>query len=103
MSTPAERRERKQRRRAAGWALIGVATVASLVGIFALFIQTRVTVVGGGGNYFCGGVIDGLSLSGVGGAICAEALSGYVVAVVVAGVVALAGFVGGGILLARTR
>lgn len=102
MSTPAERRERKQRRRSAGWALIGVAVIATLVGIFALFIQTQVTVVSGG-NYFCGGVIDGFSLSGVGGAICAEALSGYLVAVVVAGVVALAGFVAGGILVARTR
>jgi hypothetical protein len=103
MSTPAERRERKQRRRSAGWALIGVATIATLVGIFALFIQTQVTVVGGGGIYFCGGVIDGFSLSGVGGAICAEALSGYLMAVVMAGVVALAGFVAGGIVLARTR
>lgn len=44
MSTPAERRERKQRRRSAGWALIGVATVATLVGIFAggiLLARTR--------------------------------------------------------------
>lgn len=103
MSTPAERRARKQRRRSAGWALIGVAVIATLVGIFALFIQTQVTVVGSGGNYFCGGVIDGFSLSGAGGAICAEALSGYLIAVVVAGLVALAGFVGGGILLARNR
>lgn len=102
MSTPAERRERRQRRRSIGWALMGIAVVATLVGVFALFIQTQVTVIGGG-NYFCGGVIDGISLGGVGGAVCADALSGYLIAVVVAGVVALGAVVAGGILLARTR
>ena len=102
MSTPAERRARKQRRRSAGWTLIGIGVVATLVGIFALFIQTQVTVVAGG-NYFCGAVIDGFSLSGLGAAVCADALSGYIVAVVVAAAVALTAFVTGGVILARTR
>lgn len=102
MSTPAVRRERRQRRRSVGWAVIGVAILATMIGMFALFIQQQVTVVGGG-NFFCGGVIDGIQLTGFGGAVCAEVLSGYVIAAIVAAVVALTGFVAGGVILARTR
>ena len=73
--------------------------VASFVAVFSLFVPLQVTVIGGGvSNFACGAVIDAFSA----GPYCAEALSGYVLATVLGGVIAVAGFVVGGVILART-
>ncbi len=73
--------------------------VASFVAVFALFLPLQVTVIGGGvSNFRCGAVIDAFTA----GPYCADALSGYVVATVFGGVIAVAGFVFGSIIVART-
>lgn len=76
-----------------------MAIVASFVAVFALFVPLQVTVIGGRvSNFACGAVIDAFSA----GPYCADALSGYVVATVLASAIAVAGFAIGGVILART-
>ena len=84
-----------------GKAAIVVGVLAAAVCVFSLFIQVQVTVIDGADSYFCGGLIDSLAPGDPGAAICAEALSGYVIAAVGSAVVALGALTAGTIVLVR--
>lgn len=98
MTTPAEIRRKRETLRKWGLYAVVLGVLAALAGVVAVFLQVQVAGVNGG--MFCGGVIDTLWFPPLPNA-CAGVLADHARFAMLMGVIALAGFVAGGILIAR--
>ncbi len=102
MTTYAAIRERANRRRKVGWAVLAAGVLVGFVAIGAIFIE--ITVVGASPTGFtnCGWVAEPTIHAGSEGGMCSEVLGEYARAAWVSAGIALLTIAAGATLIART-